>query len=127
MPTYEARGKVWVLSSAVQVLLNRIKAPIEYNDDVVSKALILLAEKKLTRRQKEVLLKIYEIGSYKSMTGLARKIAKELDIPLSTAKWYLKEFRDMMLLRGGTAEEKGVRCTLTPAGIMIAKYLKKLM
>ena len=117
---------MWVLSSAVQVLLNRIKAPAEYEDDIVSKALILLAEKKLTQRQKEVLLKIYEIGSYKSMTGLARKIAKELNIPLSTAKWYLKEFRDMMLLRGGTAEEKGIKCSLTPAGIIIAKYLKKI-
>ncbi len=93
--------------------------------DNVSKALVLLAEKKLTRRQKLVLIRVYELGGYRSMTGLAERLSRELKMPISTAKWCLRELRDMMLLKGGSAEEKGVKCMLTPAGLLVAKHLKK--
>lgn len=97
---------------------NRFPEAAELKESLAS-----FAARKLNRKQKYMLLYIYRIGEYRSLTSLARRISEERGIPLSTVKWNLKELRDLKLIRGGDSKNRKEKVRLTGAGLIAVKSI----
>ncbi len=92
-------------------------------------AFIKLAESKLSRKQKRLLLLADEFLQYENMSlnSLVEKISKELKIPFSTVKWNINILRKSGLIDGGRKESKGLPARLTLGGKILAEYFRKIL
>lgn len=88
---------------------------------------IKLAETRLSKKQKQLLLLAHELLQYESMTlnSLIEKISKQLKMSPSTVKWNINVLRKAGLLEGGNVINKGLPAYLTQGGKMLAQYLRK--
>ncbi len=88
---------------------------------------IKFALAKLNKRQKKILIEIYNNqNNGDTLTSLARKISKKLNLPESTVKWNLRLLRDVGLIEAGSINEKNIPVKLSMAGLLLAEVLKKM-
>jgi len=126
--------KVGVLFSALssfQLFRNPLKRSISRHEikikniqDDIYRAIVLFGVKKLTIKQKELLIYLYKHGKAKTLTYLAKKYSEETGMSYSTVKWNLRELRDLNLITGGDIKSKGEVVRLTKAGEIVAKHIK---
>ncbi len=88
------------------------------------KTIVLFGLKKLTTRQKELLIYIHKLGNARTLTYLAKKYSEEKGVSYSTIKWNLRELRDLNLITGGDVNSKGETVRLTRAGEIVVKHIK---
>lgn len=88
---------------------------------------IKLAETRLSKKQKQLLLLAHKLLQHEKMTlnSLIEKISKELKMPPSTVKWNVNVLRKAGLLQGGNENNKGLPACLTPGGKLLAQYLQE--
>jgi len=85
-----------------------------------------LAMDRLSPTQKTILAEaLRREGRGLTLTGLARALSAELDIPLSTVKWNLSRLRDLGLIVGGDGRARRKPFRLSPAGRALAKALSR--
>ncbi len=73
-----------------------------------------------------ILIEVYENQNGKdTMTSLAKKISRKLNLPESTVKWNLRLLRDAGLIEAGSISERNVPVKLSRAGLLLAKILMR--
>lgn len=92
-------------------------------------AFIKLAESRLSRKQKRLLLLADEFLRYENMSlnSLVEKISKELKMPFSTVKWNINILRKTGLIDGGRKENKGLPARLTLGGKILVEYFRRFL
>jgi len=92
-------------------------------------AFIKLADSRLSRKQKRLLLLADEFLQYENMSlnSLVEKISKELKMPFSTVKWNINVLRKTGLIDGGRKESKGLPARLTLGGKILVEYFRKIL
>jgi len=92
-------------------------------------AFIKLAESRLSRKQKRLLLLADEFLQYENMSlnSLVEKISKELKMPFSTVKWNINILRKAGLIDGGRKENRGLPARLTLGGKILVEYFRKFL
>lgn len=90
-------------------------------------AFIRLAELRLSRKQKQLLLLADELLQCNNMTlnSLIEEISREIKMPVSTVKWNVNVLKKAGLIEGGEKDSKGLPARLTQGGKILAKYLRK--
>ncbi|HIE14228.1 TPA: hypothetical protein EYP70_03040 [Candidatus Bathyarchaeota archaeon] len=94
-------------------------------EELFHESLLRLALKGLSPSQRKILVKLLdcELERY-TMSSLAARLADE-GIPLSTAKWSLRNLRSLGLIHCGDEERKGIPVRLTSLGRLLAKIAKQ--
>ena len=84
------------------------------------------AEKKLTKKQKDILIFIrMQKGKLMTFNSLAENVHSRLKMPISTAKYTIKSLRDLMLIKTGTKNNPRIPVSLTHVGKIVADFLIK--
>jgi DNA-binding MarR family transcriptional regulator len=82
----------------------------------MSRTLQTASERRLTEKQRAMLLLISETRGDTLYTDLIDTFSDELGLPKSTARWSLKGLRDAGLIQAGDRDNKGVPVRLTEKG-----------
>ncbi len=93
----------------------------------VLSAFVKLAEFRLSKKQKQLLLVADEFLRCENMTlnSLIEEISRELKMPSSTVKWNINVLKKVGLIEGGRKDNKGLPARLTQGGKILAEYLRK--
>ncbi len=89
----------------------------------LSRTLQAASGRRLTDKQRAVLLLISEKRGDHLYTDLIETISDEMGLPRSTARWSLKGLRDAGLIHAGDRENKGIPVRLTDEGRILTEAL----
>jgi len=104
---------------------NEINSEIDHKNFSCNliKTTLKIAENRLTKKQKYILIKITQIEDKKTMSFLVRQFSKELNVGKSTVRVILQNLRDIGLINCGNSQTKGIPVKLTPVGDIIVNQL----